>query len=151
MVTSAARTLPAVHSSPASSEPIASTTITVDAATTANINGILTATPALTANGHVTFGAADGVNASPQTTFSPATSRKLTVGSQGTPVSAAATNHTARQVLVAASLSNTGLIDLSNNDMIVQGAGEAGLGTVNSGGIANQNYARPRQQRIVDW
>ena len=104
----------------ASSGTIASTTITVDAATNANINGILTATPALTANGHVTFGAADGVNGATTNHILPRNIGALTVGSQGTLALAAATNHTARQVLVAASLSNTGLIDLSNNDMIVQ-------------------------------
>ncbi len=104
----------------ASSGTIASTTITVDAATSANINGILTATPAVTANGHVTIGAADGVNGATTNHILPRNVGALTVGSLGTLTLAAATNHTARQVLVAASLSNTGLIDLSNNDMIAQ-------------------------------
>ncbi len=104
----------------ASSGTIASTTITVDAATNASINGILTATPAVTANGHVTIGAADGVNGATTNHILPRNVGALTVGSLGTLTLAAATNHTARQVLVAASLSNTGLIDLSNNDMIAQ-------------------------------
>ena len=103
-----------------SSGTIASTTITVDAATNANLNGLLSATPALTANGHVTFGAADGINGAATNHILPRNIGALTVGSQGTVAMAAATDHTARQVLVAASLSNTGLIDLSNNDMIVQ-------------------------------
>jgi hypothetical protein len=44
-------------------------------------------------------------------------------------VLAPAPSHNARQLLVVPSLSNAGLLDLANNDMIVQGAGPAGLAT----------------------
>jgi autotransporter-associated beta strand protein len=120
---------------------IASTSVVVNAGATGNINGLLTGTPSVTANGHIVLGANDGTNG---------TAGAILVRNWGTLNVAAttgnlsltpATTHAQRQLLVLNSasanpLTNSGKIDLANNDMIVQHGNTGSVSTV--GSIANQ-------------
>jgi hypothetical protein len=54
----------------------------------------------------------------------------LTIGSSAQLDLAPAIAQTSRQLLVIPSLSNSGLIDLADNDLLVQGAGSTGLATL---------------------
>jgi autotransporter-associated beta strand protein len=108
-----------------SSGSLASNSLTVGLGATANINGLLTAAPSVTANGALTFGAITGSGIHPRNLSS------LTIGSGGTASLAAPVGniHANRTVLVTSGLSITGdttngwtgQLDLGGNDLIVHG------------------------------
>jgi autotransporter-associated beta strand protein len=117
---------------------IASTALTVDVGAAANINGALTASPAVTANGSVNFGVADSNN-DPMSTILPRSVGTLTVGSGGNVALATAASSATRSVLVVTStLTNNGTLELANNDMIVKGGDLSAItGQVVSGAISS--------------
>jgi autotransporter-associated beta strand protein len=67
----------------------------------------------------------------------------VTINANGKIALAPATSHTTRQLLVAPSFTDNGLLDLSNNDIIIQGVGPSGLTTIAAGikkGFNNGNW-----------
>jgi hypothetical protein len=103
-------------------------------------NDSLTQTAAPTAA--VTFSAGGGSNMltvdagavaipAATSTYTPQTFSLISILS-GASVNLNASTLPKRTLLQVGSLSNAGLLNLSNNDMIVQGAGESGYGTINN-------------------
>jgi autotransporter-associated beta strand protein len=85
-----------------------------------NVNGSLSTSTALAANGSINFGAAD-LNNDPSSTILPRSVGAVTIGSGGDVEVATAASSTTRSVLIVASaLTNNGTLALANNDMIVR-------------------------------
>ncbi len=110
---------------------IASANVTVASGATANINGLLTGTPAVTANGTVNVGAntASGILTR--------TWNSLSIGSGGVVTVANPSVHANRTVLVTSSLGLSGStpgawaskLDLNGNDMVIHNASTAAANT----------------------
>jgi fibronectin-binding autotransporter adhesin len=109
--------------------------LTVGAGAIGNVDGKLTGTPAVIANGTINLGIADIVN-DPSSIILVRNWGALTVGVGGKVAILPASSKATRTVLVAASLSNSGKIDLSNNDMIIHGGNIGSVST--AGSIPNQ-------------
>jgi autotransporter-associated beta strand protein len=126
-----------------SSGSLASNSLTVASGAVANINGLLTANPDVTANGQLAIGALSGTGIQSRALSS------LTIGSGGTVSLANSTAHANRTVLSTSALSLSGdsidgwqgQLDLGGNDMIVHGGVladitsqiQSGLNSANSG------------------
>ncbi len=117
---------------------IASSAITINALATADINGVLTAAPAVIVNGNLNFGSADASN-DPTSDILPISLGSLTVGGTGDVVVGLASSSATRILLATSSLSNVagGTLDLTNNDMIVFGGDATAVsGEVTSSAVA---------------
>jgi hypothetical protein len=112
--------------------------ITVNASATADINGILTSTPAIVVNGNLNFGAADANN-DPASGILVWNLGSLTVGSGGDVVVGLAGSSATRGLVTTSTLANIagGTLDLTNNDMIVFG----GNPTAVSGEVTSSSAA----------
>jgi autotransporter-associated beta strand protein len=101
-----------------SNSALASSQLTVGAGAAAQISGLLTNTPAVIADGNITVGASDSHN-NPANGKLALTWNSLTIGSGATVTlspTAAAKNVT---VLTVASLSDSGTLDIGNNEMFI--------------------------------
>jgi autotransporter-associated beta strand protein len=101
-----------------SNSALASSQLTVGAGAAAQISGLLTNTPAVIADGNITLGASDSHN-NPANGKLALTWNSLTIGSGATVTlspTAAAKNVT---VLTVASLSDSGTLDIGNNEMFI--------------------------------
>jgi hypothetical protein len=116
---------------------LATAALTVGAGSIANITGLLTGTPAVTVYGTMTFGAnaMDGTNGTAGTILNRSIGALNVTGTLNfAPISAG--NQSSRSVLIATALTNTGVIDLSNNDAIIRNASLGSLTT--AGSVSNQ-------------
>ena len=122
----------------ASTGSLATTSLTVGTGSKLNLDGLLTGTPTVADSGTITLGASDNTlyTNNPLGGFLTRTWSGLTIGTGASLVFKPATTTATRTVLVLSSLTNSGVIDLANNDMIIHN-GSAGSVTT-SGSIANQ-------------
>jgi len=96
---------------------LATSQLTVAAGSSAQIDGLLTGTPAIIANGNINLGAADGHN-DPAAGLLARSMSSLTIGS-GVKVTVAAGAASTATVLTLGSLSDSGTMDLNNGEMII--------------------------------
>ena len=96
---------------------LASATLSVGSGASAEIDGVLSGTPVVIANGNITFGAPDANN-NPSDTTMVRSLISLTIGS-GATVQLAKSTVPVGQVLSLSSLTDGGTLDLTNNTVII--------------------------------